>query len=316
MLVLPTSGISSPTGSPPDEIKHNIELDIFCDWIESCVLFDEDDLSTTDVVDILMDGDIYDNPDSALQIVERAWNELKRRRRWIGKGCPFSFIGQTISAVASWEENPAYSFCILLSMPRCYEDWSTRLNSGGYSEQGRLFESLTKESIENQFLDWEVYHTGWSASNPVKLSELVVEVANQLGENTGPIRPWADPDGKDEGLDLLCYRPFPDKRAGIPVYLMQCASGKHWIDKLHEPDLDVWTKIVLFAAKPRKAFAIPFALLEEEFMRRCNQVDGMLLDRYRLLGAARYNKEWVSDCLKDEIINWLTPRLETLPRYE
>ena len=97
---------------------------------------------------------------------------------------------------------------------------------------------------------------------------------------------------------------------------MQCASGKHWIDKLHEPDLDVWTKIVLFAAKPRKAFAIPFALLEEEFMRRCNQVDGMLLDRYRLLGAGRYNTEWVPDCLKDEIIDWITPRLKTLPCYE
>ena len=67
-------------------------------------------------------------------------------------------------------------------MPLCYTDWSTGLHGVGYSEQGRLFESLTKASIENQFSDWEVYHTGWSASNPVKLSELVVEVANQLGE--------------------------------------------------------------------------------------------------------------------------------------
>ena len=312
MLILPTSGISPPTGIPPDEVIHHIELDIFCDWIESCALFDQANLSIADVVDILMDGDIYDNSDSALQIVERAWNELKRRFRWIGAGYPFSFIGQTVSAVASWEENPAYSFCMLVSMPRCYDDWSTN----GYGEQGWLFESLTKASIENQFLDWEVYHTGWSPSNPVKLSQLVDEVANQLGENTGPIKPWADPDGKDEGLDLLCYRPFPDKRAGIPVYLIQCASGKHWIDKLDEPDLNVWTKIVVFAAKPRKAFAIPFALPDDEFMRRCNQVNGMLLDRYRLLGAARYNKEWVSDSLKNEIIGWMTPRLETLPRYE
>ena len=42
MLALPTHGFSQPTDVSPDEIKHNIELDIFCDWIESCVLFDED----------------------------------------------------------------------------------------------------------------------------------------------------------------------------------------------------------------------------------------------------------------------------------
>ena len=312
MLALPTHGFSQPTDVSPDEIKHNIDIDIFCDWIESCVLFDEENLSMTDIVDILIDENIYDDQELALQVVERAWNELKRRVSWIGCGSPFSFHRQTIRTEDSWEENPAYSFCILLSMPQCYTGWSTDPHGVGYSEQGRLFESLTKASIENQFLDWEILQTGWSASNPVKLSELVDEVASRLGENKGEISSWADPDGKDEGLDLLCYRPFPDKRVGVPVYLIQCASGKHWSDKLDEPNLNVWTKIVLFAAKPRKAFAIPFALLEEDFMRTCNQVNGMLLDRYRLLAAARYNGEWVPTCLKTEIIDWIKPRLNAL----
>ena len=148
----------------------------------------------------------------------------------------------------------------------------------------------------------------------MKLSDLVAEIANWIGEEIGDVEHWANPGGNEEGLDLLCYRPFPDNRGGVPVYLMQCASGKNWIDKLHEPDLNVWTKIILFMEKPRKAFAIPFALLDEEFKRRCNKVGGILLDRYRLLAAANYNKEWVSDSLKDEIIDWVTPRLRTLPR--
>ena len=314
MLALPTSNFSQPTGTPP-EITHNIKLSVLCDWIEGNVLFDNEDVSKIDIVDILREEEIYDDPDIAMQLVNSAWNELKRRLRWIGNKGPFSFFNQTIRSQFSWEEAPAHSFCILLSMPQCYHDWSTALHQGDYSEQGRLFESLTKVSIENQFSDWEVYQTGWSRTNVIKLSDIVDEIANRLGEIKGEIEPWANPDGNDEGLDLLCYRPFLDDRGGIPVYLMQCASGKHWGDKLYTPDLKVWTKIINFMATPRKAFAIPFALLDEEFAARCNRVDGMLLDRYRLLAAVNYNKKWTSDFLEKEIIDWMIPRLDTLPRY-
>ena len=284
MLPIPTSGFPQPTVTPP-EIEHNIKLEILCDWIEASVLFDEEDLSTTDVVDILTKEEIYDDSDLALEIVEWGWRKLKRRLRWIGEGSPFSFIGRKMRRMRSWEENPAHSFCILLSMPLCYTDWSTGLHGVGYSEQGRLFESLTKASIESQFSDWEVYQAGWSVSNPVKLSEVVDEVASRLGEEMKNITPWENPEGNDAGLDLLCYRPFPDNRAGIPVYLMQCASGKNWKFKLKEPDLKTWMKMIDFVAIPRKAFAIPFALPDDEFKSRCNVVDGLLLDRYRLLAA-------------------------------
>ena len=98
----------------------------------------------------------------------------------------------------------------------------------------------------------------------------------------------------------LFYRPFPDNRVGVPVYLMQCASGENWVHKLHEPDLNVWTKIILFAATPSKAIAIPFVLLDKEFKQRCNRVNGMLLDRYRLLAAVNHNGKWVPNFLETE----------------
>ena len=314
MLAFPTHGFSQPTGIPP-EVTHNVELDILCDWIEGSVLFDQEDISTTDVVDVLIREDVYENRDLASNIVSRAWNELKRRLKWIGSGSPFLFSRRKIQSLHSWQENPAYSFCVLLSMSKCYDYWSTKLGASGYAKQGQLFESLTKASMENQFSDWEIYQTGWSATNPVKLSDVVNEVANRLGEEEGNIKPWENPDGNDAGLDLLCYRPFPDNRVGVPVYLVQCASGKNWFHKLNEPDLKVWKKMILFVATPKKAFAIPFALLDEEFREKCNRVDGMLLDRYRLLAAANYNGTWISDSLGQEIIDWVTPRLDTLRRY-
>lgn len=315
MLALPTYGFSQPTVTP-SEVTHNVELDILCDWIEGSVLFDEADISIIDVIDILISEGIYETEDTASEIVTEAWNHLKRRLSWIGAGNPFHFIRRKMQSVSSWKENPAHSFCVLLSLSKCYDDWSTKLSTADYGKQGQLFELLTKASMESQFLDWKIHQTGWSAENPVKLSDVVNEVAEQLGEEKGNIKPWENPRGNDAGLDLLCYRPFPDSRIGIPVYLVQCASGKNWFRKLYEPDLKVWTKMVLFAATPKTAFAIPFALLDDEFKERCNRVDGMLLDRYRLLAAANYNKEWVSDFLREEIIDWMCPRVETLPRYD
>ena len=79
---------------------------------------------------------------------------------------------------------------------------------------------------------------------------------------------------------------------------------------------NVWTKIILFAATPSKAIAIPFALLDKEFKQRCNRVNGMLLDRYRLLAAVNHNGKWVPNFLETEIVDWITPRLQTLHRYD
>lgn len=315
MLALPTSNFSQPIGTPP-EIEHTIELSVLCDWIEGSVLFDNEDLSKADIVDVLKEEEVYDDPDVAMALVNDAWNELQDRLVWIGGKGPFSFFSQSIKSEGSWEENPAHSFCILLSMPQCYDNWSTALYQGDYSEQGRLFEALTKVSIEHQFSDWEVYPTGWSSKNPVKLSNIVDEIANRLGEIKGELQPWTNPRTKDGGLDLLCYRPFLDNRGGVPVYLMQCASGKDWENKLHRPNLNVWTKIIKFMAKPRKAFAIPFALPDKKFKATCTEVNGMLLDRYRILAAGNYNTEWISDSLKTDIIDWITPRLQKLERYD
>ena len=257
MLALPTSGLSQPTGTL-GEIKHNVKLDLLCDWIEGSVLFDEETLSIAEVVDILSGEGIYDDPDLALEIVTTAWDELKRRLEWIGKGSPFSITRRSVRKEGTWEETPAHSFCVLLSLPQCYEDWVTCLSPASYVEQGRLFECLAKASVEYQFSDWEVLQTGWSRMNTVRFPDLVHKIANRLGEQIGQIEPWENENTKDAGLDLLFYRPFPDRRVGVPVYLMQCASGENWIDKLHMPNLNTWTKLIVFAAAPKKH--LPFLL--------------------------------------------------------
>ena len=81
---------------------------------------------------------------------------------------------------------------------------------------------------------------------------------------------------------------------------------------MHTPDLNVWKDIIRFRSKLVKAFSAPFAFLDDQFTRNCVKVDGLLLDRGRLLNAYRYSDDWVSKSLKDRIIAWAEPRIKVL----
>jgi hypothetical protein len=93
---------------------------------------------------------------------------------------------------------------------------------------------------------------------------------------------------------------------------MQCASGGNWASKMGTPDLEVWKDIIKLRSVPVKAFSAPFAFLDDQFVRNCVRVKGLLLDRSRLLNAYCYSDNWVSKSLKDRIIAWSKPRIKVL----
>ena len=311
MLALPDNGMLRSIN------KHNIAFEFLCDWIEGSILFDEteDSFSVMDVVDVLISENIYDEQDFAKEIVVDAWNELTHRLNCIDSGMSFTVVFPHVERTGSWEDTPAHSFCVLLSLARCYKRWWACISGGDYNEQGELFELLTQESLEKQFSDWHIRRTGWYRMQPTELRGMVNRIANWLGEDAGDdINAWAGSDGKDMGLDLLFYRPFPDNRAGFPVYLMQCASGQNWTEKVYQPSIDFWQRLVNFVVRPQKAFAIPFALSDDDFRKQCVLIQGLFLDRCRLLAAARFREQWESSSLKNRIIRWAMPRINQLPR--
>ena len=309
MLALPHDGMRRSIDS------HNIDFDILCDWIEGSILFDENvgEFSVMEVVEVLIEENIYEDPDFAEERVTDAWNVLEHRFNWIAPGIPFSISYPDAKRIDSWEATPAYSFCVLVSLARCYRRWWRCISKGDYNEQGELFELLTQESLKKQFADWQVKRTGWSRTQPTNLYETVNQIADWLGIATrNNITP--DSRGKEAGLDLLCYHPFPDDRAGFPVYLMQCTSSQHWERKVSQPNINQWQDLIDFVVRPQQAFAIPFALNDEDFREQCVGMQGLFLDRYRLLAAAKYCKQWESSPLKDRIIKWAEPRINQLPR--
>lgn len=307
MLSIPRTGIKRSVN------EHNVELEACCDWLEASALFHGEDVAGSDVVDLLHENEFYADQDFAWEMIQDVFARIGNRRRLLGHGYPFVVENALrVRGLDIWQAFPAYAFCLLLSLTKSYPEWA-RSFGRNHAPQGSLFERLAAESMSHSLVGWKIHPTGWAPTANRRLKALAEELASLLGEATGDISRWIGEAAKDGGLDILCYRPFPDNRVGAPVYLMQCASGNDWVDKLKSPDPDVWTKIITFAARPSKAFAMPFALETADFIRHCGVVNGLLMDRHRLLAPGLGNRDWLSPQLNVDLINWITPRIAQLP---
>lgn len=308
MLDLPTNGLLTV------ETEYRLDLAVICDWIEGNVLFqDSGEFSSTELVDTLTENELVRDQETAWVIVEDTWTELKRRAKWIGDGWALQLEGSRITQRYFWRDSVAHAFCLALAFAQWYPDWARQFRKN-FNEQGELFEHLTQECLRKLLPGWEIHITGWSRTNPKRLKAVVNDVAQRLLDPARDLKPWTKKRAQDEGLDIICYFPLPDARPNFPSYFFQCASGKNWEAKRHTPSLDTWGKIIDFTVLPKKAFSMPYALLDDEFRRHGNAVQGLFLDRYRLLLPSRDDPNWVPDELRNRLLAWLEPRIAGLPK--
>ena len=312
MLALPSRGVSRST------TRHNVRLDVLSDWLESSVLLGQEEFSASDVVDVLVENEVYDSQDFAWELMGDTWIELRRRADLLRGGYPVKIEGWRLQPQHRWQEVSGHAFCLALSLAEWLPDWA-RAFGHDYTEQGELFELLVAESVSKILPDWDVRLTGWSKAKPQKLPEVIKGLTDWLREpETGNRERWTTDKANEAGLDLVCTRPMPDRRPGIPIYLIQCASGitnsPLWEHKRRMPNLDVWAKLIDFAVQPKRGFATPFAFTEDHFRKHCLAVNGILLDRYRLLAPATTNPGWLSKATAQRLKAWLRPRLRELPQ--
>jgi hypothetical protein len=305
MIVLPTRGISRSIKA------HNVKLNVLCDWVEASVVFCGDPLSQADVIDSLLEEEVYADQDFASEIVADVWRALSNRVRLSGGSYTISVESRWVRVNCRWTEKPAHAFCLLLSLAPAF-DWWVQEFGPDYNEQGYLFELLIDESIRVMAPGWMTHLTAWSRSHAVQLKQVAKEVADRLCCGVAQADLWDTLNVKELALDLLLYRPFPDGRQGFPYFLVQCASGDNWDTKLTTPDLNVWTDILRPATKPMRGVAVPFCFSDDEFRRNCVQVTGLFLDRCRLLGASVFKPEWVPQDLIERIVAWARPRVGAL----
>jgi hypothetical protein len=310
MLVLPQIGMARSI-----EPEHKVELDVLCDWIEASLAFAKlEFISGSNIVDVLCEEEIYESQDFAWELVDNALSELQRRQACLADGVPFNVKGDRVVRTKDWENVAAYSFCLTLACAKWYPKWSTSLGKN-YSKQGQLFEQVAEGALARLLPGWKVHRAGWSPDNAAKIKKVVSDVAKMLREAEGELHPWVSKDANEAGLDIVCYRPFADSRPGFPTIFVQCASGKHHEHKLGTPNMKEWGKIIRFTAVlPQRSFVTPYVFTDSEFKRVSNKVDGLLLDRVRLLSAGNDGGEWLPAKLNEHLRGWISPRIAKLER--
>ncbi len=88
---------------------------------------------------------------------------------------------------------------------------------------------------------------------------------------------------KDDALDVVAWREFPDRRPSKLILFGQCAVGRHWKEKTHELRPRSWCKRNFagpIAVDPIPAFFVPRALSAEDAYDAGG--DQVLFDRCRI----------------------------------
>jgi|ERR1035441_906042 hypothetical protein len=310
MLNVPEVGVRPYS----DQRGHQSDLSIFTDWLEGSVLFGRDDsLSIAEIKDTLTDEHIYEDQDKASEFLTDVWTEIRRRKVALGNSYPIACQPTKLARTAAWRDAPAYAFCLLLSYSDRYPEWRKSFGND-FTEQGLLFERVTELALNNELSEWTSHSTGWSRTQTAQIKDSVETVRGLLNEKEGRIDLIPDLNTiKDAGLDIVLWRPFPDSRNGCPLYLVQCASGANWEEKRTQPEINLWRTMIEFAAIPKRALAIPYAISDDEFWISCRRMDGMLLDRLRLLSGGRRSARWLTQDVNRRVVAWMRPRVKDLP---
>ena len=292
----------------------NVDTISLGDWLEACLLFSTDRVSKNDVVNLLIDGQICndDGQDLAYQIATQGWNELVRRDRWHGLSLHVEFMRDRLTTQNTWEEDLFPSFLLLLSLLRIYPTWAAK--HPDYIAQGDLFERCIEVAAPSLLPGWRTYRAGWTPDDTKNIPEIVEGLCDVLfTEGAANLEKWIAPQGNDGGLDLVCYRSYGDEREAMPVFFLQCASGKNWRDKIHTPSAATWQKYLDSAVAPSTGIVAPFVVSSEKLKLSGLEGQIVVFDRLRLLSARREYEMALPAELCDALRVWMEPRINELP---
>ena len=196
--------------------------------------------------------------------------------------------------------------------------WLTRIRKNDAQTQvGRgLFERLCCDVASNY---WgcvagekaPFIHFGAHGSFRAKIEDLAKKLCEEGGVREKALKSGRHP--KDDGVDIVVYRPFTDGRVGQLIGLGQCKSGHGYgrkeLTELQPDDFfRKWFQCPV--SKPTsqsvRLFFLSDRIASDEIMRQNINMGGIVFDRCRVMEyAGEVDRE-----LKREIANWILARLE------
>lgn len=292
--------------SIPDVTEHVTK---FADWAELSALLEPDGrigfstlVSAVDLEVEEQESDIADEDARQESLVNSVQVVIAERRKFIGADYPFRIDddGEWIELVAPVSSVGAiYLFCLFLS----------------HAQDRTIIPEVHAPTIDNSVRDlFQVCATiaaagyvegvatsfGWPRPDSEKFLDALKRIYGMFGDGKPhAAAPAGAPDQvKDDGIDVIAWRPSPDGLPGTHYLLGQVASGKNWQGKSVVSYIDMFHKF-WFSTQPASpdtpAMFMPFCLEPKAAedpneaqenavnnMQRFTNQFGVLFYRYRL----------------------------------
>jgi hypothetical protein len=154
----------------------------------------------------------------------------------------------------------------------------------------------------------EAVRFAWPSDDgrPQEFRAAIRWLASRMGVEAGDA--YRPPYAKDGGVDVVVWLPFPDRRSGFPVMLIQCTLERDYVHKARDVDLPIWSGYLRLDVAPATALAIPEVVPGgEEWNALAART--VVLDRTRLAALAGGGPE---GRLSADLTTWTAQALENL----
>jgi hypothetical protein len=275
----------------PNIPNMNADINEIADFIEvECIK--NKNISAREIISALdrLDDHSYQNgvpEDDPLEIIiQNAINEIDQRNKYCGNRYPFAvgMKGHVITLDNKIDEVIREIYTFLL--------FTTRLNMQEQKIQDSIDGSLLFEelslNIGRYYLgnraDSFLFGTSCKEPNFEKRISSLIKKMEEMGGFKN--RNEASPNMiKDNGLDVVFWKPFSDNLPGKIIGFGQCKTGTNWKDKLTTIQPDSFCKKWFsepLAVDPVRFFFISESILRANWYR--HSVDaGILFDRCRIM---------------------------------
>ncbi len=261
--------------SPTDTIK-------LADWLEIYSLLSPDGNSSRgDLESVLRTSGLFARDESEaieLKALE-VFSELEDRTKAAKDAYPFKIEGSLLRTL-DWRKHPAYVFCLCLSYFGCRE------KKGSKAFPRRWFEHLSRDAAQ-QYLGGDALRFGsprLKSELPVSFTDAINHICKQLNEGEG-YKGGGLSDRKDDALDVIAWKHFPDGLPGKLILFGNCASEKNWegskkTELTPEPFCSDWM-IDPPKCKIVRSLFIPHRVEYKRFLSHLKRA-GIIFDRCRI----------------------------------
>jgi hypothetical protein len=330
--------------SIPDRNSHKTKL---ADWLElSCVcapdgrigfgtLVSASDMSRDEQPEDITEDDLWED-----DLVISAQEEIDNRLKCIGDDYPFR-VTESGDAMGLLENltgaGAVYLFCLFLSHAVDRDIIPASLAPQVDNAARDLFQVCATIAAAG-YVKGNAISFGWPRPQGDDFLQALNRVYHLIGDGLphATLRPAAPEEAKDDGIDVIAWRPQPDGLAGMQYLLGQVASGDNWKGKsvvaVADAFHDYWFERPP-ASKHENAMFMPFCLepqghddgstpqeLLVDHMQRLTHKFGTLFYRYRMAHHAaeglrihsggRFRVERIGDLPK--VIDWVQTYSTTL----